>query len=754
MNRNYFKSKLFVKYILSYLFILLIPLILVTVFIYHNAVSNLQAEIEQSHFNQLTQAKTIIDGRIKELSEIATRISYDEQLTSYRVHDPYYSREAISALNNYKAASSIIGELFLYYHHDDKIYSSQGMSDLNVFKRIYSFHNWSHDKLIQDLNNTKFPTMRPTDLVNRNSYLQQSLLAYIVPIIPNSPNPHGTIMYFIQESELNGLINSVLGNYQGSTYILDNNGQVLTNNGNEASLTDVNVKSLFTLSPGIHNQMINGTSHSVVSVKSDKNGWTYVTLMPSVQFFSNVLHVRSFIIMLFTIIVLVGAAIALLLARMQYLPISELVKFANSKSRTNPSTGNELERIRVSLQEHSLRADLQEPYARNHILSTMLKYGHTQNLSLDLINAFDFNFDSSRHFVMIIGSNKEDNHQEWQAMIQLFAEVDFPELAARAYSVELPQPNQLALIIGFNPNDEAPEFDQMRQIVEAIRSNLLEMFDLMPAIGVGTCYPSHLELNQSYIEACSALESNISTIDGSVAFFEKLSYSSEQTLWIPNHILLKLSQSLKQGSYDVAEQTMIEAINNLHMAHLPLQLMRMISFDMLNTILRTASELGIHSLAHEILPKIAFNSLEEFQQICLNLASRICSQVERDMQAEEYSLMDQIVGYIDTHYMEHTFSLETISLEFSISPSHFSRSFKEKIGINFIQYIWQKRMNEVMHQLKTTNDPLKDIIVKVGYLDTPNFIRKFKKETGYTPGQYRAMHAQSMHADVALDNDK
>ncbi|WP_306304772.1 helix-turn-helix domain-containing protein [Paenibacillus pini] len=65
------------------------------------------------------------------------------------------------------------------------------------------------------------------------------------------------------------------------------------------------------------------------------------------------------------------------------------------------------------------------------------------------------------------------------------------------------------------------------------------------------------------------------------------------------------------------------------------------------------------------------------------------------------------------------------------------------MGLNFIQYIWQNRMEEVMHQLKTTNDPLKDIILKVGYMDTPNFIRKFKKETGYTPGQYRKMFSQS-----------
>jgi AraC-like DNA-binding protein len=47
-----------------------------------------------------------------------------------------------------------------------------------------------------------------------------------------------------------------------------------------------------------------------------------------------------------------------------------------------------------------------------------------------------------------------------------------------------------------------------------------------------------------------------------------------------------------------------------------------------------------------------------------------------------------------------------------------------------------------MRQLVATNDPLKDIINRVGYLDTPNFIRKFKKETGHTPGQYRKLHAE------------
>ncbi|OPA79352.1 AraC family transcriptional regulator [Paenibacillus selenitireducens] len=757
MNRDYFKSKLFLKFIGSYLFILLIPLILATVFIYRNAVSNLQSEIEQSHLNQLTQTKTVIDGRIKELNDIASRISYDERLTPFRVHDPYDSRDSILALNNYKATSSIIGELFLYYHNDPKIYSTQGMSDLHVFEANYGFQNWRHEDLVKELNTAKYPSMRPADIVVRNGYREQSMLAYNVPITPNSPNPHGSVMYLINESEIAGLIESVLGNYRGLTYIFDNNGNILTHSGNGESLTMQEAKSLFTLAPGIHNQKINGESHSVVSVKSDKNGWSYVTLMTSDQFFSSVLHVRSFIIILFFIIVLVGAAIALVLARRQYSPIFELVNFANAQSGTDRSSGNELDRIRTTLQDYSSRVDLQEPYARNHFLSLLLKYGNTQSLTPDLLEAFDLQFDQSHHFVMVIGwteaEDQQGDLQDRQEIIQMHAQIEFPELAAHAYGVELPQLDQLALIVSFNLGDDMLEFSHVRQIVEATRNNLLEMFDVIPMIGVGTCYSSLDQLNQSFIEAYSAYEMRMSTGQGTVTFFEKLSHSQDQTVWIDNSVLLKLSQSLKQGNDDVAEQMIHIAIRDLQTSELSSLLMRCVCFDILNTMLKTASELGIQNVLQEVGPNIMSGSLDELERNFFILASRICAQVERNHKKEEHSLMDQIVNYIDTHYMDHTLSLETISFEFTISPSHLSRSFKEKVGINFIQYIWQKRVEAVMHDLKTTNDPLKDIIMRVGYLDTPNFIRKFKKETGYTPGQYRQMHSQTENPETTLNVD-
>ena len=143
MKWNHFKSKLLVKYTLSYISIFLIPLVILTVIIYHNAVKTLRSEIEQTNVNQLTQAKTVIDDRMKELQDIAFRIAYDEQLTRYWTHHPYYSRESIGALVKYKATSSIIDELFLFFRGDNNIYSSQGLENLDVFTGRYKFNTWN-----------------------------------------------------------------------------------------------------------------------------------------------------------------------------------------------------------------------------------------------------------------------------------------------------------------------------------------------------------------------------------------------------------------------------------------------------------------------------------------------------------------------------------------------------------------------------------------------------------------------------------
>ncbi|MBO2944664.1 helix-turn-helix domain-containing protein [Paenibacillus sp. F411] len=747
MKWSHFKSKLLVKYTLSYIAIFLIPLVILTFFIYQNAVDTLRSEIEQSNANQLNQAKIIIDNGIKELQEVASRISYDDQLTSYLVHHPYYSREAIDALNQYKAVNSLADEIFLFFRGDDRIYSSRGKEHLDVFTEHYRFQTWKKKDLIWDLNTAMYPQIRPAEQVDQGVRSYESMLAYLVPITPSSTNPHGTVMFLMNESNLTNLIESILSDYQGSTFIYNEEGQVLAASYRGEKITPQDTAALSKLEPGTHHVTVNREPHSVVSVRSE-SGWTYVAAMPSSQFSNRIVHIQSFFLLIFSMVVVIGTVLAVILARRQYHPISDLLEFVRSNASEESSPpGNELEWIKNTLREFSQQIDLQEPYARDHALLVMLKHGQTDELTREFKEKLGIRFYQSHYFVVCMGWNRRNaedpDRPDREPVLQVVSEVNFPSYSAHAYGLELPQPNQLAMIIGFDlvPSRGGTVQEHTQSIVAALRDLIMEETHLIPAIGVGRVYEGSEQLNQSYIEASTAYEASILHGEGGTTFFEALSETPDASFWVPKDVLLKLVQSLKQGSYDVAAQMVTTALCNLKQEKPSVPLMRCICFDILNTMLKTASELGIHHVISQIPKLTSFDTLEELEKKLLGLAAEICEQVQEKSDTEESSLMEQIIAYIEDNYTDYDLSLGSISSKYSISTSYFSRYFKEKVGINFSQYIWQKRMDEVIRLLLHTSDPLKDIITRVGYLDTPNFIRKFKKETGLTPGQYRKIHS-------------
>ncbi|WP_019421965.1 helix-turn-helix domain-containing protein [Paenibacillus sp. OSY-SE] len=761
MRWNHFKSKLLIKYILSYLSIFLVPIIIMTVIIYENAVNNLRSEIEQSGISHLEQAKMNIDGRMTELSEIAARISFDSKLTPYMVQHFYYSGEAIEALDKYKANSSIINELFLYFRGDDIIYSSRGLMSIDtLIDHSYSFMNWDKETFVKDLNAVNLPTLRPSDSVTVNRNAKNRMLAYLVPIPPNQTYSHGTVMYLIEESMLTGIMDSVLGNFEGNAYIFGVDGQVLAATSRGDAMVEADMAKLASIPSGIHSANFGNVDHSVVAVKSEANGWTYVTAMPSEQFFGRVVHIQTFIFMIFGVVLIFGSILAVQLARRQYHPIRDLMEFANLKKNSEhvlPKGKTELEWIRETLLSYQNQVDLQEPYARNQCLLTLLKRGApSRQEAEDMLHMIGASTPGNRLFVIIMAWDYSEelpfSVDNREALLQKLAELQLSHAQATVYGVELSQPAQLALMVSMTADEADNEQICMESIIEEMQSMVLEHTQVVPTMGIGGCYAGPEQLNQSYIEAASALEYRIVNGKGSVTFFSNLSHEQDHDFWIAKDSLIKLAQSLKQGNANVAVATIGALFSKLHSQDMSIALLRCMCFDLLNTVLKTASELGLAEMAKRVPDLTSFETLEQLEAKLCELAIYICGQVEQLQETEQRSLTDEVIAYIEQHYSDYELSLERLAGIYRVSVSYLSRSIKEKIGQTFSQYVWQLRMDEVVRQLKSGDEPLKDIILRVGYLDVPNFIRKFKKETGYTPGQYRKLYGAG-EVSAGLDED-
>ncbi len=96
--------------------------------------------------------------------------------------------------------------------------------------------------------------------------------------------------------------------------------------------------------------------------------------------------------------------------------------------------------------------------------------------------------------------------------------------------------------------------------------------------------------------------------------------------------------------------------------------------------------------------------------------------------------------YIDSHYAENI-DLNTIAREAGFNPVYFSSLFKKETGINFKEYLLQKRIEIAKGLLVSGNDTIGEISLKVGYKDVRYFSRVFSKTVGIKPNMYRKIYA-------------
>ncbi|KRG08758.1 hypothetical protein ACA29_24730 [Lederbergia galactosidilytica] len=109
---------------------------------------------------------------------------------------------------------------FVYFHDQGKfIYSSNGLYTFETLtNKNYRFDSWSTENMVEKLHTTQ-PLVIPVGDVTLKNSVKDRIIAFIFPITPNNPHPYGAVMYFVEESVLTNMIDNILGDFKGNTYI-------------------------------------------------------------------------------------------------------------------------------------------------------------------------------------------------------------------------------------------------------------------------------------------------------------------------------------------------------------------------------------------------------------------------------------------------------------------------------------------------------------------------------------------------------
>jgi AraC family transcriptional regulator len=99
--------------------------------------------------------------------------------------------------------------------------------------------------------------------------------------------------------------------------------------------------------------------------------------------------------------------------------------------------------------------------------------------------------------------------------------------------------------------------------------------------------------------------------------------------------------------------------------------------------------------------------------------------------------LTRVYDYIEAH-LDDRLTLADLAGVACLSPYHFSRSFKQAVGVGPQRFVMHRRVERAKALMRRTDQPLAVIAREVGFADQSHLTSVFRREIGVTPGHFRA----------------
>lgn len=117
-------------------------------------------------------------------------------------------------------------------------------------------------------------------------------------------------------------------------------------------------------------------------------------------------------------------------------------------------------------------------------------------------------------------------------------------------------------------------------------------------------------------------------------------------------------------------------------------------------------------------------------------AERTFAYVEERARNKSAEAIEQVKQFVERH-LDCDLSLNAVAESVKLHPGYISKRFKEETGVNFVDYVNERRIQAAVHWLRTTDWNVERVASRVGFNTTAYFIRKFRDVYGLTPKAYQ-----------------
>lgn len=750
------RNDVFLRFLISYIAILIIPL-LIGMFAYQKAFTVVEEEEKNNALTSLETAKSITDSYTASIERLVYQISSDRELNSILTEKSvsnYSMKLFLDGLKSYFSANDKYSRHYIYLKNSNYIVTPETVFQKDFFfKSIFKYGNNNSDQIQEKLSNEyiKGEYWPESSAIHEGG--NQKVIAYVHSIPLNyTKQSDGVIISLIDTSKFKELLSNINTSEGSWGYIADNDNNILTSVHADNQV----VKAIeFSGTQGFYEFNEANEKMLAAYTTSTTNGWKYVAVIPSKVIMQKVNGIRAMTITVMLIALLMGIIIAFLLSSKNVRPIKNIAAmFAESTGNNSDLAGNDLDIIKGNISSlmqsnNHLKSVLNEQASlvKTAFFDRLLKGEFINKEDINAMTLYmGLDLKLKKHIVVLISlyNNNDLINEEIINEINISKIIVKDTIAKKlSENVLINEYNvsKLALLITAKSSDADYTRKSIEKSFMEIYNQVEEKCHLKLHIAFGEAFDDLSYTNQSYEEASRALEYSLNSTDKYIVWFNEIPKHSDG-FYFPIEQETRLMNIVKSGNFSEVKLILDSNYTDNFVN-------RTLSPEMADSLLLslwlTAVKLNIQ-LQLDCIPANGvryFSKIKSYEKgyaYISNAFEKMCDIIKEQKQYKNKTLKNNILDYIDSEFTDPNISLSSIASRFGFTEAYVSYFFKEHTGENFISYLTDKRIQLSCELLSTTSQSVSDIAAHVGYNSDQVFRRAFKRKMDIGPAEYRNSH--------------
>lgn len=757
------RGRVFYSYFLSFLLILLIPVVMSFV-VFHRANTIIEEDTRRANTALMLQTRSYVDMILADIDQLTYLVAYNAQLDNLLYQrlpvtsDDYYTAFSLARdFTDFRDSSTSAIDFYVYFPDLDMVVSPDGYftsHNFDISRR--SSRQEPYDEWVRNLRTVERISFRPDRVALRphgDQRIVERSIEYITPLPIGAPSarPRAWAVIQIKQALLREPVRGTAWSDESVFLVYHRNHGVLSSSDARLTIDDLADAGVNPADLGRNDEITVGdTTYVAFTERSSLVNWSdatyYTLLVPRSLIGEEFALLRRLTLVAFVLLTVVGLVLIYWLASARYRPIRNLLATLQPEADGSFALrSDEFEMIRTSLEatlteERLMRTELSESrqlfvqrYLRQLLKGTIAwtKDAETQlyrhgvtfscpRLSLALAEPYL----PKRHEYAPFADRVENLFAETVEM-EVFVVRDLDGAVA---------------ILAAHPNGANGDFTAMIRRLKPV----VEELGIRCSVGISASHERSEGFAVLLREAQNALDYRLVQGDENPIHVSEV-LTSGRTYHYPLEDETKLINSISAGSYEEASRLLRSVFEaNFAEGQLSVEMARCLMFDLISTMIKALNSIpsmdtdgGFWSELQPVSRLTRCRSLDELGEEMDHILQRVCRVVRAGRSSHSEQMRTQILDFVEKHLHDRNLGPGMVADHLNKSSAYLARFFREETGTGLSTHIKRLRVTEAKSLLADHDLTIRDIAERVGFVDSNALIRAFKCAEGLTPGEFR-----------------